>query len=119
MPYLTSVERIGMEKGMQQEFSERNIVSCIKDDVDEAERELEKYILRVRNTNLIYGVKTGWIEMGREMLIDALDERFGKVPESVSNKINQLYNQYSLRTLLRYVFRSKSIEEFQQVLNDF
>ena len=69
MPYITSVERIGMRKGLQQ------------------------------------------------MVLDALDERFGELPEIVSNAIHQIRDQEQLRLLLRQAIRSESLAEFQASLN--
>ena len=77
MPYVTSVERIGMEKGLQQGA------------------QLE----------------------GQQMILDALDERFGELPESVSEAIHQIQDQEQLRLLLRQAIRSESLEEFQRALN--
>jgi hypothetical protein len=77
MPYVTSVERIGMEKGLQQGA------------------QLE----------------------GQQMILDALDERFGELPESVSDAIHQIQDQAQLRLLLRQAIRSASLAEFQRALN--
>jgi len=97
-------------------------MSCLEDCIsplDEAKSKLKKHIQNIGNIEFMHGLRTGWMQMGREMLMDALEERFGKVPESTSNEIDKIGSKYSLRTLLLYVFRSKSIEEFQQVLEDF
>ena len=78
MPYITSVERIGMERGLQQ----------------------------------------GLLEDGREMILEALDERFGEeVPSFISNAVNQIENRDTLKSLLRYAIRCVSLEEFKQALN--
>ena len=73
MPYITSVERIGMQKGMQKGL--------------------------------------------QQMVLDALDERFGELPEIVSNAIHQIRDQEQLRLLLRQAIRSESLAEFQASLN--
>jgi len=80
MPYITSIERIGREEGLQQ--------------------------------GLQQGLQ-GW----QQMLLDALDERFGEVPASISDVIHQIQDLDRLRTLMRQVIRSASLEEFQQTLN--
>ena len=69
MPYVTSFERIGMEKGLQQ------------------------------------------------MVLEALDERFGTLPETLSDAIDQIQDQEQLRLLLRQAIRSASLAEFQSILN--
>lgn len=73
MPYVTSVERIGMEKGMEKGF--------------------------------------------REMVLEALDERFGEVPSFVSNTVDQIENIDVLKSLHRRAIRCISLEEFKQALN--
>ena len=77
MPYITSVERIATQKGLEQ------------------------------------GVLTD----RREMVLEALDERFGEVPSSISETITQIEDRDRLKALLRQVIRSTSLEEFQQSLN--
>ena len=77
MPYVTSVERIGMEKGLQQGA------------------QLE----------------------GQQMILDALDERFGELPDTVSSAIHQIQDLAQLRLLHRQAIRSASLAEFQRSLN--
>ena len=47
----------------------------------------------------------------------ALDERFGKIPSTISNVVNQIKDRDVLKFLLRQVIRCNSMEEFKQVLN--
>ena len=77
MPYVTSVERIGMKKGM--------------------------------------GI--GMLAEGREMIMEALDERFGDVPFFVSEAVNRIEDRDVLKSLLRRTIRCVSLEEFEQALN--
>ena len=77
MPYITSVERIGIEKGLEQ----------------------------------------GMLTDRREMVLEALDERFGEVPSSISDVINRIEDKDMLRQLHRQAIGSTSLEEFQQSLN--
>ncbi len=77
MSYITSVERIGIQKGLQQ----------------------------------------GALAEGREMILEALEERFGEVPPPVSDAIHQIEATDRLRALLRQAIRSASLEEFQQAFN--
>jgi transcription termination factor NusB len=77
MPYVTSVERIGIRKGLEQ----------------------------------------GVLTTRREMVLEVLDERFGQVPASISNAVNQIEDKDRLKVLLRQVLRCASLEEFQQSLN--
>ena len=76
MPYVTSVERIGRQEGLEQ-----------------------------------------GLQQSQQMVLHALDERFGTLPESVSDAIHQIKDPEQLRLLLRQVIRSASLEEFQASLN--
>ena len=77
MPYVTSIERIGRQEGLEQ----------------------------------------GREEGLQQMVLDALDERFGELPEIVSNAIQQIKDQDHLRLLHRQAIRSASLAEFQSILN--
>ena len=81
MPYITSAERIGMEKGLQQ------------------------------------GLQQGFLEDGREMVVEALNERFGEVSAFIFNAVNQVEDRDALKLLLRRAIRCASLGEFEQVLN--
>ena len=63
------------------------------------------------------GLQEGAQQEGQQMVLDALDERFGELPESVSEAIHQIQDQEQLRLLLRQAIRSESLEEFQRALN--
>jgi len=81
MPYITSVERIGMERGIEE------------------------------------GLQRGLLEDGREMVLEALDERFSEVPSFISNTVNQIEDRDMLKFLHRHAIRCVSLEEFKQVLD--
>jgi hypothetical protein len=51
------------------------------------------------------------------MVLEALDERFGTLSETISDAIHQIQDQAQLRLLLRQVIRSASLAEFQSILN--
>jgi hypothetical protein len=88
MPYITSVERIGRAEGLQE--------------------------------GLQQGLQQGLQELQhglQQMLLDALDERFGELPAPVSDAIHKIQDQAQLRLLHRQAIRSASLEEFQSILN--
>ncbi|MEK7273882.1 MAG: Rpn family recombination-promoting nuclease/putative transposase [Candidatus Desantisbacteria bacterium] len=89
MPYVLSIERISRAEGLQQGLQE----------------------------GLQQGLQQGLLEDGRMMIVEALDERFGKIPSTISNAVNQIKDRDVLRFLLRQVIRCSSMEEFKQVLN--
>ncbi|MDI6793292.1 MAG: cytosolic protein [bacterium] len=78
MPYVTSFERIGIKKGLQQ----------------------------------------GLLEEGREMILEALNERFREVPSFVSMAVNQIENRDILKLIHRRAIRCASLEEFKQALTE-
>ncbi len=57
------------------------------------------------------------LQQERELILEAVDERFGEIPPSVSETINQIEDQDRLKATLRQVIRAVSMEEFQQSLN--
>jgi hypothetical protein len=79
MPYVTSAERIGIEKGMDK----------------------------------------GKLLYAREMLLEALDEKFSNgTPADIKQQIQALNNKIMLKKLLRSTFRSKDIEDFRKTLEE-
>ena len=62
-------------------------------------------------------MQQGFLEEGREMILEALDERFGEVPSLISETVNQIEERNMLRTLLRQAIRCASLKEFEQALN--
>ena len=91
MPYITSAERIGIEKGR----------------------------LEGRSEGLDLGMDKGQLLNAREMLLEALDEKFStNTPADIKKQIQALNNKIMLKRLLRSTFRSKDIEEFRQSMKD-
>ncbi len=87
MPYITSAERIGIEKGR----------------------------LEGRNE----GLDLGQLNEAREMVLEALDEKFStSTPADIKKQIQALNNRIMLKRLLRSTIRSKDIEEFRQSMKD-
>jgi len=87
MPYVTSAERIGIEKGLAEGMDK--------------------------------GVDIGQLLNAREMLLEALDEKFStSTPADIKKQIQALNNKIMLKRLLRSTFRSKDIEEFRKSLEE-
>jgi hypothetical protein len=91
MPYITSAERIGIEKGR----------------------------LEGRSEGLDLGMDKGQLLNAREMLLEALDEKFSSdTPADIKKQIQALNNKIMLKRLHRSAIRSKDIEEFRQSMKD-
>ncbi len=63
------------------------------------------------------GVGYQKIEATREMLIDALFEKFNEMPSRVSERIRTIQNHDTLKFLFRQVFRCDGMEAFEGVLS--
>jgi hypothetical protein len=83
MPYITSAERIGIEKGRSE------------------------------------GRDEGMVFTAREMLLEALDEKFSaSTPADIKKQIQALNNKIMLKRLHRSAIQSKDIEEFRKTLEE-
>lgn len=89
MPYVTSVERIGIEKGIQQGIQE----------------------------GIQKGIRLGSLKEAQEMLIEALKTRFGTVPQDVEITVQKIEVKENLKRLLRQAILSDSLETFQRQLH--
>jgi hypothetical protein len=75
MPYITSVERLGIQQGIQQAV--------------------------------------------REDVLDILETRFARIPQSVVEAVNRIENPAILKILLKRAIIVGSLEEFEQVLDEY
>ena len=96
MQYVTSFERIGMEKGREQR--------------------LEKGIQQGLEKGLKQGRKQGQIEQGQTAVIDALTVRFQTVPISMINQVLRCENVALLQNLHRQAITIPSLDEFEEML---
>ena len=62
------------------------------------------------------GIEKGLIVEARELVIEALEERFGSVPEDIKQKINSIEDRAVLKRLHRLAIRAGSLEDFRQGL---
>jgi len=63
------------------------------------------------------GIEKGLLEEGREMVLEALDERFGQVPDDVSNAVAKIEDRDKLKILHRQAIRCASMDEFRKSLD--
>ncbi len=63
------------------------------------------------------GIKEGLIINAREMLLDALFEKFNNMPPRISERIRAIQNHDTLKFLFRQVFRCDDMEAFEAVLS--
>ena len=77
MPYVTSAERFGIRKGLQQG--------------------IEKGLQQGIEKGLQQGIEKGQVIAGREAVLELLEVRFGSVPEGVRERVNAERNLERLR----------------------
>jgi flagellar biosynthesis/type III secretory pathway protein FliH len=63
------------------------------------------------------GVQQGMLEDAREMVLEALAERFGVIPADLEKCVLAMDSRRQLKELLRQVLRVQSLEEFQKLLS--
>ncbi|MEJ5363612.1 MAG: hypothetical protein WHS86_00790 [Desulfosoma sp.] len=62
------------------------------------------------------GLRHGMLAEAREMVLEALSERFTLVPRDVEERIMEVESRRHLKELLRHALRVRSLEEFRDLL---
>ncbi|MCP4112938.1 MAG: hypothetical protein GY749_46665 [Desulfobacteraceae bacterium] len=63
------------------------------------------------------GIEKGVMKDARDMVIEALKERFVAVPSGIRDEVYSVGQHEAMKELLRYAIRSSDIEEFRKVLS--
>ena len=63
------------------------------------------------------GMAEGKIQTSREMLLDAMFEKFNDMPPRVTERIRRIHNQDTLKFLFRQAFRCEDMKAFEAVLS--
>ena len=63
------------------------------------------------------GMQQGMLVYAREMVLEALAERFKIVPGDLEDRISSLDSRQQLKDLMRHAFRVQSMEEFRKILD--
>ena len=90
MPYITSVEKIGIQKGREQGL----------------QKGLQK------------GLKKGLKKGLQESLLSVLESRFQSVPEALREQIHGIRSRATLDALVRQASTVESVESFQKAVHD-
>ena len=93
MSYITSIERIGIRKGIEQGI----------------QRGIEQGIQR--------GIQQGVLQEAQEAVIDILEVRFGEVLPLLVSKIHNIHDTSLLRKLLKQAVLVDSLDEFERMLS--
>ncbi len=70
-----------------------------------------------KNLGLKEGKNLGMLEAAREMVVDALIEKFAVAPAHISQQIRAIQNSDALKALFRQIFRCDDIRDFEAILN--
>ena len=62
------------------------------------------------------GIQQGLLLEAQEMLVEALEERFGIIPKSIAKKIKQIDSREVIKGLFKVAMRTSSLEEFEAKL---
>ena len=62
------------------------------------------------------GIQQGLLEDAREMVLEALEERFGLLSASIISKVKSIQERAILRNLLRIVIKVEDLGEFKEIL---
>jgi hypothetical protein len=93
MPYVTSVERLGMQKGFEQGLQQG----------------LQQGVQQ--------GLQQGKLQAARDMLLEVVAVRFGGVPDDVLAVVRRLETVEPLHALLRQALTCTSLEAFRAALH--
>jgi hypothetical protein len=124
MPYVTSIERIGIEKGRLMGFEEgieKGLQKGIEKGIEKGlqkgiEKGLQKGIREGLQKGMKKGIEQGALKNAREAVIEALKARFTKVPRTLTSAIRNIDDRHVLKTLLRKAVTVASLEDFRALL---
>jgi hypothetical protein len=63
---------------------------------------------------VLVGEQKGKVENAREMLFDALIEKFGAIRSSLVSRLNSIQSPDTLKMLFKQSLRVKTLEEFEE-----
>jgi flagellar biosynthesis/type III secretory pathway protein FliH len=105
MPYVTSVERLGMQKGFEQGL-QQGLQQGVQQGLQEGVQQ-----------GLQQGLQQGKLQAAREMLLEVVAMRFGGVPDDVLTVVRRLETVEPLHALLRQALTCTSLEAFREALH--
>lgn len=64
------------------------------------------------------GLQQGMLENTREILLETLEDRFGKVPVGLTEKVQSISDRKFLRDIHRKLIRGEGLEAFEEELKE-
>ncbi len=107
MPYVTSAERFGIEKGLQQGI-EKGLQQGIEKGLQQG---IEKGLQQGIEKGLQQGIEKGQILAGQEAVVELLRVRFGSVPKKVRERVKAERNSDRLRRWHRLAATCTRLED--------
>ena len=102
--YAMSVTKIGMKIGTEQIVKAFSKILSEKEANDMAKTMAEELLIQ------------GKAEAGREIILEILREKFGKVPKNIERAINQMNDPIALKSLAARTGNCKTLDEFADEL---
>ena len=102
MPYVTSVERLGIKQGIQQGI-QQGVQQGIKQGIKQGVQQ---------------GIKQGILQTLREGIVEILEVRFENVPDTMASIIADIDDLSILKMLHKKAATAISIEAFESILNE-
>jgi flagellar biosynthesis/type III secretory pathway protein FliH len=99
MPYVTSVERFGIEKGLQQGI-EKGL-----------QQGIEKGLQQGIEKGLQQGIQRGQMMASRQDILELLEARFGPVPERIRKRVDAEASMEALRSWHRMAATCAKLED--------
>ncbi|MGI2903324.1 hypothetical protein [Tolypothrix sp. VBCCA 56010] len=76
-----------------------------------------RYVTSIERLAKAEGIEQGILQTSRENLIEVLETRFGLVPSSIVEVVNQIQESAVLKMLLKRAIAIPSVAEFEQLLS--
>ena len=76
-----------------------------------------RYVTSIERLAKAEGIQEGILQSARASVIDVLETRFGLVPSSIVEVVNQIEESAVLKTLLKRAIAIPSIAEFEELLS--
>ncbi len=75
-------------------------------------------MLTIADTLIEKGREAGMLQTAREYVLEFLNVRFSKIPQTITTFIRNFQEMPVLKELLRKAVQVESLEEFQRLLDD-
>ncbi len=74
----------------------------------------DQWMEQGKNEGRTEGIVLGKLENSREMLLEAISEKFGTISADLVRRINFIESHETLKMLFKQTFRMDSLEEFKE-----